>query len=410
MKVSLGTSLVLHSLVLGLALVSLSAPASFDVADVEALPVDIVPVESITQTQQGDKKAPPSQKPSPKETKNQKIVDNAQNAGENNVDLKTPPTPTTKPQPTETTAAPKPVERPTPTPTPEQNQVKDIVKEETAPKPTEMAALPQPKPEITPPKPEPTPPKPEPTPPKPEAAKPTPAPLQSENTSETGELPQSVPAPASRPQPPKPEPPKEQAKPVEKPAEKPAETKPVTAKAAETAKTDNKATASVKPSDKKEGKQQETAKSSSSMASDFNADQIAALLNKQEASGGGAKRSTQVASRGDTKTIGTGLSSSEIDNVKGQIQGNWALVGGLTGVSEVRVKIRVQLDQSGNIVGEPEVTATGGPEGTRRAVEGSTRRALMKSAPLKNLPAAKYEGEKGWNVLVLNFDPSEFAL
>lgn len=410
MKVSLGTSLVLHSLVLGLALVSLSAPASFDVADVEALPVDIVPVESITQTQQGDKKAPPSQKPSPKETKNQKIVDNAQNAGENNVDLKTPPTPTTKPQPTETTAAPKPVERPTPTPTPEQNQVKDIVKEETAPKPTEMAALPQPKPEITPPKPEPTPPKPEPTPPKPEATKPTPAPLQSENTSETGELPQSVPAPASRPQPPKLEPPKEQAKPVEKPAEKPAETKPVTAKAAETAKTDNKATASVKPSDKKEGKQQETAKSSSSMASDFNADQIAALLNKQEASGGGAKRSKEVASLGATKTIGTALSSSEIDNVKGQIQGNWALVGGLTGVSEVRVKIRVQLDQSGNIVGEPEVTATGGPEGTRRAVEGSTRRALMKSAPLKNLPAAKYEGEKGWNVLVLNFDPSEFAL
>ncbi|MBP2557896.1 chemotaxis protein histidine kinase CheA [Neorhizobium galegae] len=406
MKVSLGTSLVLHSLVLGLALVSLSAPASFNVADVDALPVDIVSVESITQTQQGDKKAPPSQKPSPKETKNQKIVENAQNAGENNVDLKTPPTPTTKPQPTETTAAPKPVERPTPTPTPEQNQVKDIVKEETAPKPTEMAALPQPKPEITPPKPEPTPPKPEPTPPKPEAAKPTPAPVQAENVSETGELPQAVPTPASRPQPPKPEPPKEQAKPVEKPAE----TKPDTAKAAEAAKTDNKATASVKPSDKKEGKQQETAKSSSSMQSDFNADQIAALLNKQEASGGGAKRSTQVAARGDTKTIGVGLSSSEIDNVKGQIQGNWALVGGLTGVSEVRVKIRVQLDQSGNIVGEPEVTATGGPEGTRRAVEGSTLRALKKSAPLKNLPLEKYQGEKGWNVLVLNFDPSEFAL
>jgi hypothetical protein len=406
MKVSLGTSLVLHTLVLGLALVSLSAPATFDVAEVDALPVDIVSVESITQTQQGDKKAPASQKPSPKETKNQKIVENAQNAGENDVDLKTPPTPTTKPQPTETTAAPKPVERPTPTPTPEQNQVKDIVKEETAPKPTEMAALPQPKPEITPPKPEVTPPKPEPTPPKPEAAKPTAVPLQSENTSETGELPQAVPTPASRPQPPKPEPPKEQAKPVEKPAE----TKPDTAKAAETAKPDNKATASVKPSDKKEGKQQETAKSSSSMASDFNADDIAALLNKQEASGGGAKRSTQVAARGDTKTIGVGLSSSEIDNVKGQIQGNWALVGGLTGVSEVRVKIRVQLDQSGNIVGDPEVTATGGPEGTRRAVEGSTRRALMKSAPLKNLPVEKYQGEKGWNVLVLNFDPSEFAL
>jgi len=74
------------------------------------------------------------------------------------------------------------------------------------------------------------------------------------------------------------------------------------------------------------------------------------------------------------------------------------------------VVVRVQLDQSGNIVGQPEVTATGGPEGTRRAVEGSARRAIFRSAPLKNLPAEKYDGEKGWNTLVLNFDPSEFAL
>ena len=148
MKGSLGTSLILHTLVLGAALVSLSAPASFEVADVEALPVDIIPVESITQMQQGDKKAPMSEKPSPKETKNQKVVENAENAGENDLDLKTPPTPAKKPTPTEAAAAPKPVERPMPTPTPEQNDVKDIVPEETAPKPTEMAALPQPKPEI----------------------------------------------------------------------------------------------------------------------------------------------------------------------------------------------------------------------------------------------------------------------
>jgi len=392
MKGSLGTSLILHTLVLGAALVSLSAPASFEVADVEALPVDIIPVESITQMQQGDKKAPMSEKPSPKETKNQKVVENAENAGENDLDLKTPPTPAKKPTPTEAAAAPKPVERPMPTPTPEQNDVKDIVPEETAPKPTEMAALPQPKPEIAP-----TPPKPEPTPP----PKPEPTPAPAEAKSEDIPLPDAVPLPAAKP---KPEPPKEEAKPVEKPAEKPAEKKPETAKPTETSK------AAEKPTDKKEGKKQETAKSSSSKASDFNADEIASILNKEEAAGGGAKRSATPASLGGKKTVGVSLSSSEIDNVKGQIQGNWSLVAGLTGVQEVRVKIRVQLDMTGNIVGDPEVTATGGPESTRRAVEGSTRRALMKSAPLKNLPVEKYEGEKGWNVLVLNFDPSEFAL
>src|SRR3546814_16674130 len=95
-------------------------------------------------------------------------------------------------------------------------------------------------------------------------------------------LPESVPVPAARP-----EPPKEQAKAAEKPAEK----KPETPKAAE------------KPSDKKiADKKQETAKSTSSKESDFNADEIAALLTKKEAAGGGAKRSTETAQTAERRT------------------------------------------------------------------------------------------------------------
>ena len=45
MKGSLATSAVLHAVVLTMALVSLGAPESFDVADVEAMPVDIVPID-----------------------------------------------------------------------------------------------------------------------------------------------------------------------------------------------------------------------------------------------------------------------------------------------------------------------------------------------------------------------------
>jgi hypothetical protein len=373
MRGSLGTSLVLHCLALAAALVSLSAPAPFEVTPEESVSVDIV--QSITQTQKGDEKAPKNEKPSPKPTKNQKVVENAENSGENDVDLKSPPTPAKKPQQTETAAAP-PKAEPVPTPTPETNKVKDIVKEETAPKPEEVAALPIPKPEIVPtPKPE-----------------PQPEPKPQEQKTEDAPVPDAVPLPASRP---KPEPPKEEAKPVEKPVEKPPEKKPAE-------KTpDNK-----KVADKK----QETAKSQAAKDSEFNADQISAMLNKQEAAGGGAKRSTEQASLGAKKTLGTGLSSSEIDAVRGQIAGNWTMVAGLTGVEQVRVKIKVQLDKSGNILGTPEVVATGGPEATRRAVESSTRRALMKSAPLKNLPVDKYDGEKGWNTLVLNFDPTEFAL
>ncbi len=50
------------------------------------------------------------EKSSPKATKRQDKVDNAENTGENNVDLKSTPTPTQRPQNTEVAAAPKPAE------------------------------------------------------------------------------------------------------------------------------------------------------------------------------------------------------------------------------------------------------------------------------------------------------------
>ncbi|MGO6906286.1 hypothetical protein ACCS96_39930, partial [Rhizobium ruizarguesonis] len=65
MKASVITSAVLHGLVLTWAMVSLGAPESFKVEDFEAMPVDLVPVESITQMQQGDKKAPKKETSAP---------------------------------------------------------------------------------------------------------------------------------------------------------------------------------------------------------------------------------------------------------------------------------------------------------------------------------------------------------
>ncbi|MBP1846233.1 outer membrane biosynthesis protein TonB [Rhizobium petrolearium] len=385
MRGSLGTSLVLHTLVLGYALVSISAPASFEVADVEALPVDIIPVESITQIQQGDKKAPVAEKAAPKPTTKPNIVENAENAGDNDIDLKTPPTPAKKPVPTEAAAAPKPAEKPVPTPTPEQNEVKDIVPEETTPKPAEVAALPEPKPDVTPPQPKPEP-----------APQPQPTPAPAETQAEEIPLPDAVPIPVAKP---RPEPPKEEAKPVEKPAEKPAEKKPETPKPAETAK------AAEKPTDKKEGKKQETAKSSSSKESDFNADEIAILLNKQDASGGGAKRSSAPAALGGKKdTGGSKLSQSEMDALRGQIENNWSVIAGIEGAEGVIITVTMKLDETGAIVGRPEVTAKGGSDGARRTLEGSALRAVMRSSPFRNLPADKYDA---WSEVVVNFDPSE---
>jgi hypothetical protein len=353
MKGSLATSAVLHALVLTWALVSLGSPAEFEVADVEALPVDIVPIESITQIQQGDKKAPVKEKASPVPTKKPTPVENAENVGDNDVDIKSPPKPDAKPVPKETAAAPEKTEKAPPTPDPVKEEIQKVEETKPASEPaTEVAALPEPKQEV----------KPDPTP-EPALVEEKPA----ENT-EAEALPDKVPTPMAKPK-------------IEKPAQ--------------TAKT---------PERKKEEAKKEQKKATSQKESDFNADEIAALLNKQESSGGGAKRSTEEAALGGRKTTsGEKLSQSEIDALRGQIQNNWSIIPGMADAADVRIKVTMRLDRNGELVGEPEVEATGGSDAARRALGGGARRAILKSAPFQGLPADKYDS---WSEVVVNFDPS----
>lgn len=378
MKASVVTSAVLHGLVLTWALVSLSAPESFKVEDFEAMPVDLVPVESITQLQQGDKKAPKKETSAPVPTTRPPIPQPAENAGDNNVDLKTPPVPNAKPSNSEAAAA-NSSEKPLPQVDPKPNDVKEVNKEETeVEQPKEVASIPPPKPvEVTPPKPEEKPPeeqaKPE-EPPKPDAEA----------------LPDKVPTPVVKPQVKPPE-----QKPAEKPPEKPQEQP----KAAE------------KPTDKKkDDKKQEVAKAASSMKSDFNADEISALLNKTDPSAGGAKRSTQEASLGAKKsTGGSKLSQSEENALQGLIEGNWLITPGMEGLSGMVIRVHMKLDKDGNIIGQPEVESSGGSssDSTRRALESGAYRAVMKSAPFSMLPKDKYDA---WNEVELNFDPSSMGI
>ncbi|MBL8584135.1 MAG: hypothetical protein JNL61_18150, partial [Rhizobiaceae bacterium] len=74
MKAGLTTSVILHAALLGFGLLTLSAPSSLEVADVEAFPVDIVPVEEMTQILQGDKTATVNEKPAPLPTKKPDVV------------------------------------------------------------------------------------------------------------------------------------------------------------------------------------------------------------------------------------------------------------------------------------------------------------------------------------------------
>lgn len=341
MKGSLFTSSFLHTLALSAALVSLGSPEKLEIAPMETLPVDIVPISEFTQIQQGSKTAPMAETSAPVPTKKPPIAEPAENFGDNEVDLKSPPTPSQRPVEQEVAAAPKKVETPAPTPDPEVNEVKEVVPEETAP----------------PPEPEP---------------KPTEEAVPEETVAEEIPLPEKAPIPAARPQP-------EIAKPAEK--------KP------------------PKPDAKKDTKAQEKAKSKPQMESDFNADDVAALLNKTDAAGGGAKRSTAPeALGGSTNTGGSTLSQSELDALRGIIQNNWLITPGMADAADVRVRVTFRLDQNGELVGEPEATATGGSPSAQQVLMSGAVRAVRKSAPFTNLPPDKYDA---WSEVVVNFDPSE---
>ena len=48
--------------------------------------------------------------------------------------------------------------------------------------------------------------------------------------------------------------------------------------------------------------------------------------------------------------------------------------------------------------------ATGGTPQTQQVLMGGARRAVLRSAPFKNLPRDKYDA---WSEVIVNFDPSE---
>ncbi len=356
MKTSLVTSAVLHALVLTWALVSLGSPPDFQVADVEAMPVDMVPIEELTKLQQGDKEAPKAETPSVTPTKRPDTVENAENVGENKIDLKTPPKPDAKPNKVEAAAAPEKAEKTPPTPDPVKEDSKEVTEEKPASEPaTEVAALPEPKEEVKP------------------DAKPEEQPAEEKpaENPDAEALPDKVPTPMAKPK-------------VEKPAQ--------------TAKT---------PDRKAEENQKEKKKASSANDSDFNADQVAALLNKTDPANGGAKSGKTPKAFGASKTTGNTLSQNEMDAMRGQIEKNWSAFAGIEGLDGMILTVRFELDPQGNIIGEPEVETNGGSATAQRTMAGSVRRAIMKSLPFEGLPADKYDS---WRQMVVNFDPSSMSI
>jgi len=349
MRVGVVTSGVLHAVVLTWGMFTLRAPESFDVADVESLPVELVTLGEITQVQRGEEDAPKDGPSAPKPTERPPVDPDAENVGDQELDQAAPETEEQKPVEVDQAQMPKPSDTPTPDVSP---------REEPAPEPepqpepvptTEVASIPEPPQEVQP----------DPVPDATETAEPLPQEVQPE-----ARIPENVPVPSLRPERPQ----------------------------AQTAQTDQRR--------ENEPRQQAEAPPPAP-ESESKEDEVAALLNQEQASGGGAQRTQQQAALGGQQnTGGSELTQSEMDALRNQIQACWNPPAAVD-AGNLRVSIRFKLDPSGMVEGAPSVTESSG----NRAADESARRAILICGQRGyNLPAEKYDA---WRDVVVNFDPSE---
>ncbi|MEX0346240.1 MAG: TonB family protein [Rhizobiaceae bacterium] len=345
MKAGLSTSLILHATLIGFGVFSLSAPPAFEVADVESLPVDIVSVSEFAEIMRGDKKAPAEEKPAPVPTERRDVVEDAQNFGDNTVDLDTAPTPEPRPRPVENTAKADPA--PVPEPKPENDPV-ETARVDPAPVPAvEVTPTPTEKADVSP-----------------QAAEETA--VTDNPDAETVELPERAPVPEARPEPPK----------------------AATAKAPERKDSDEPAIEKTAKRDTAE--------------TEFNADEIAQLLNQEKASGGGAERSVKTAALGNNRdSDAKKLSQGEMDALRSQLESCWGINPGTEGMSELRASVQFKVDITGRLDGRPVIVQSSGnrqfDDSAVRAVQICDRRGLQ-------LPKDKHTV---WADIIVNFDPSE---
>lgn len=351
MKAGFTTSVTLHALILVWGLVNLGSPESFDVADVETLPVELVSIEEFTQIQEGAEEAP-KDGPAAVEPTDETIVEpEAENIGNQERDQSTPETETQKAVEVEEARLPELTDIPLPTPAPREEPKPVIEPEPESTPATEVAPEPAPREEVTP----------DPVEEAIEAAEPEPAP---EAEPEFVQLPEQLPTPSTRPERPK----------------------------AQTAKT---------PERKQEESQQQTAAVQTEKTAE-KSDDIADLLNRETGSGGGSKANNQQASAGGTKTTGGNtLTQSEMDSLRGQIQACWNVPASAQGEDGLKVSVQFQLSQSATIEGRPRVTSS---SGNRQLDESAVRAVARCGASGFQLPADKYDS---WRDVVVNFDPSE---
>lgn len=140
----------------------------------------------------------------------------------------------------------------------------------------------------------------------------------------------------------------------------------------------------------------------------FNADKIAALLNKVPDAGDPTPASETPAKKTVPQAKGrpTGfdekLTLSEIDALRARISQCWTPPTGATGADALKVKLRLTLNRDGTLTRQPQIMNSGNSPFFQVAADSAVR-AVWQCQPYQ-LPARKFAL---WRDMVLNFDPRE---
>ncbi|XSG83443.1 MAG: hypothetical protein ACPW61_06600 [Methyloligella sp. ZOD6] len=142
--------------------------------------------------------------------------------------------------------------------------------------------------------------------------------------------------------------------------------------------------------------------------SDSSTDRLAALLNKMPDGGEEPTldepppEQTEEDVRGQTNGTEMTMSVNEIDALRSRIAQCWNPPPGGLGADRIIVKLRMQLNEDGTLVGYPTVENSGSSPFFRAAADSAVR-AVYQCQPY-SLPVEKYSL---WRDMILNFDPSD---
>jgi outer membrane biosynthesis protein TonB len=141
---------------------------------------------------------------------------------------------------------------------------------------------------------------------------------------------------------------------------------------------------------------------------DVNVDRMAALLNKlpdaaMEASSDDATpEPPRKKVRGQTSGTKATMAVNEIDALRAKIAQCWNPPPGGLGADAIVVKLRLQLNEDGSLIGYPTVANSGGSAFFQAAADSAVR-AVYQCQPYE-LPSEKYAV---WRDMILNFDPRQ---